>query len=127
MYKQWPLDVLESSFILNLGSVSVIVLYTGVSQSASAVAYTSTGLAFATFVGIILYHCYKQVSKTGLWRGLRAAARSQLGVGRRDRGDEAETDPPEPREREIPHLVYYDPRHYRESMLEQLSDSRRDD
>ena len=132
VYKQWPLDVLESSFILNLGSVSVIVLYTGVSQSASVVAYTSTGVALATFVGIILYHCYKQVSKTELWRGFRAAARSQHGVGRRDRGDEAEpllpeTDSPEPREGEIPHLVYYDPRHYRESMLEQLSDSRRDD
>ena len=131
VYKQWPLDVLESSFILNLGSVSIIVLYTGVSQSASVVVYTSTGIAFTTFVGIILYHCYKQLSKTGLWRGLRPAARSQLGVGRRGRGDEAESllpesDSPEPRERQMPHLVYYDPRHYRESMLEQLSDPRRD-
>ena len=132
VYKQWPLDVLESSFILNLGTVSVIVLYTGVSQSASVVGYTSTGVAFATFVGIILYHCYKQLSKTELWRELRAAARSQLGGGRRGREDEtepllSETDSPEPREGEMPHRVYYDPRHYRESMLEQLSDSRRDD
>ena len=132
VYKQWPLDVLESSFILNLGSVSVIVLYTGVSQSASAVAYTSTGVAFATFVGIILYHCYKQVSKTGLWRGFRAAARSQLGVGRRGRGDEAEpllpeTDSPEPlsaREGVMPHLSSYNTGDYRESMLAELTDSR---
>ena len=130
IYKNQLLNVLESSFILNLGSVSVIVLYTGVSQSASVVACTSTGVALATFVGIILYHCYKQVSKTEFWRGFRAAARSQLGVGRRAREDESEpllpeTDSPEPMEGEMPHLVSYS--HYRESMLEQLSDPRKDD
>ena len=130
IYKNQPLNILESSFILNLGTVSVIVLYTGVSQSASAVGYTSTGVAFATFVGIILYHCYKQLSKTKFWRGFRAAARSQLGVGRRAREDESEpllpeTDSPEPMEGEMPHLVSYS--HYRESMLEQLSDPRKDD
>ena len=129
VYKQWPLDMLESSFICNLGAVSVIVLYTGVSQSTSVVVYTSTGIAFATFVGILLYHCYKKLSKTELCSVLRAAARSQLGVGRRGSEDEtepllSETDSPEQRERNIPH---YDPRHFRESMLEQLSDSRRDD
>ena len=129
-YKHQPMNILESSFILNLGTVSVIILYTGVSRPASHyVVYASTGIAFATFVGIILYHCYKQVSKTGLWRGLRAAARSQLGGGRRGREDETEpllpeTDPPEPREGEIPHQVSYS--HYRESMLENLTDSRGD-
>ena len=127
IYKNQPLNIPESSFILNLGTVSVIVLYTGASQSTSVVTYTSTGIAFATFIGIMLYHCSKQVSKTGLWRGLRAAARSHLGVGRRARGDEAEpllaeTNSPEQREREIHHRVYYDPRHCRESLLEQLTD-----
>ena len=92
--------------------------------------YTSTGVAFATFVGIILYHCYKQLSRTKFWRGFRAAARSQLGVGRRAREDESEpllpeTDSPEPMEGEMPHLVSYS--HYRESMLEQLTDPRKDD
>ena len=130
IYKKRSLNILESSFILNLGTVSAILLYTGFSQSASHfVGYTSTGIAFATFVGIILYHCYKQLSKTGLWRGLGAAARSQLGVGKRDRGDEAEpllpeTDTPEPREREAHRYVSYNASHYRESVLEEMTDSR---
>ena len=134
IYKKKLLNILEASFILNLGTASAIILYSGLNQSASHyVGYTSTGIAFTTFVWIILYHCYKQLSKTEFWRGLRAAARSQLGVGRRGRDsreDEAEpllpeTDPPEPREGEIPHLVTYS--HYPESMLEQLTDPSRND
>ena len=62
VYKSWYLDVLEVSFILNLGILAVATIYVNQSGgSQAAVAYTSVGIAFLTFVGIITYHIYKQI------------------------------------------------------------------
>ena len=62
VYRSWYLNALEVSFILNLGILAVAtyhVTFSGGSQA--AVAYTSVGIAFLTFVGIVTYHIYIQI------------------------------------------------------------------
>ena len=64
VYKKLYLDILEISFILNLGVLAVATYYVNqalVPVSQAAVAYTSVGIAFATFIGVLLYHTYQQV------------------------------------------------------------------
>ena len=65
MYKMLYLDILEISFIVNLGILAVATYYVKlavVPVSQAAVAYTSVGIAFAiTFIGVLLYHAYQQV------------------------------------------------------------------
>ena len=61
VYRSWPLNVLELSFILNLGVLSLATMYclnNGGNQN--AVASTSTTIAFVTFLGIIVWHAYKE-------------------------------------------------------------------
>ena len=62
VYKNWYLNALELSFIFNLGILAVAthhVNHSGGSQG--AVAYTSVGIAFLTFVGIVTYHIYLKI------------------------------------------------------------------
>ena len=62
VYKKWSLNALELSFILNLGTLAAATYHvklTGGSQA--AVAYTSVGIAFLTFVGIVTYHVYLKI------------------------------------------------------------------
>ena len=62
VYKSWCLNALELSFILNLGILAVTTIYVKVSGgSQAAVAYTSVGIAFLTFVGIVTYHVYLKI------------------------------------------------------------------
>ena len=62
VYKSWYLNVLEVSFILNLGILAVATIYVNQSgESQAAVAYTSVGIAFLTFFGIITYHIYLRI------------------------------------------------------------------
>ena len=50
------------SFILNLGIFAVATYHVNQSGgSQAAVAYTSVGIAFFTFVGIITYHIYIRI------------------------------------------------------------------
>ena len=61
-YKCWWLNVLELSFILNLGILAVATQHVNQSGgSQAAVAYTSVGIAFLTFVGIVTYHIYIRI------------------------------------------------------------------
>ena len=61
-YKSWYLNALELSFILNLGMLTVATYHVNHSGgSQAAVVYTSVGIAFLTFVGIILYHIYIRI------------------------------------------------------------------
>ena len=63
IYKKQPLDILEFSFILNLGLLSVATLYTyNVGGDQAAVSYTSVGIALATFTGILFYHAWKHTA-----------------------------------------------------------------
>ena len=69
VYENWYLGALEASFILNLNVLAVATFY--VQQAGgnqAAVAYTSTGLTFATFIAIVLYHIYLQTENFQFWR-----------------------------------------------------------
>ena len=62
VYKSWWLNTLELSFILNLGILAVATYHVKQSGgSQAAVAYTSVGIAFLTFVGIVTYHIYIRI------------------------------------------------------------------
>ena len=72
IYKTWYLNVLELSFIVNLGILALATLYirsTGGNQN--AVTFTSISVAFATFIGIVIYHSAQQIKHIPqLWRKL---------------------------------------------------------
>ena len=62
VYKNWYLNALEVSFILNLGILAVATYHVNQSGgSQAAVVYTSVGIAFFTFVGIVTYHIYIRI------------------------------------------------------------------
>ena len=62
IYKSWCLNVLELSFILNLGMFAAATYHVKLSGgSQAAVTYTSVGIAFLTFVGIVTYHIYLRI------------------------------------------------------------------
>ena len=64
VYKSLYLNVLELSFILNLDTLAVATYHVNHSGgSQAAVAYTSVGIAFLTFVGIVIYHIYIRIAK----------------------------------------------------------------
>ena len=69
VYKKWYLNVLESSFILNLAILAAATYQVRVAGgNQAAVFYTSVGIAFATFIGIIIYHVCQRVMDTRVWR-----------------------------------------------------------
>ena len=69
IYKMWSLGLLETSFILNLTILTVTTLYIRASGgNQSAVTFTSVGIAFATYIGIVIYHSVQQLKGTRLWR-----------------------------------------------------------
>ena len=73
----------ELSFILNLGILAVATIYVKLSGgSQAAVAYTSVGIAFLTFVGIIIYHIYTQIkSKVKyIWRGTQLQHENNISI-----------------------------------------------
>ena len=62
VYKNWYLGVLEASFILNLDISAAATSYVQQAGGSQAVvAYMSTGIAFATFIAILLYHIDLQI------------------------------------------------------------------
>ena len=70
VYKKWTLNILEFSFLLNLGILSTAMLYIGVAGgSKAAVAYTSISIALAEFLGIVAVNVYNQFIASR-WRGL---------------------------------------------------------
>ena len=62
VYKKWSLNALELSFILNLGTLAAATHHVNQSGgSQAAVACTSVGIAFLTFIGIVTYHVYLKI------------------------------------------------------------------
>ena len=60
VYKKWPLNILECSFLLNLSVLATTTLYNQVSGGNQAVTvHLSAGVAFITFTGVFTYHSYK--------------------------------------------------------------------
>ena len=81
VYKNWCLDALEGSFVLNLiilGAASMFINITHVQDhkiheekklaDQLATGYTSVFIAFVTFIGILAYHIFQQVRETKLWK-----------------------------------------------------------
>ena len=68
IYKNWLLDILEASFFLNLGMLSVSSLYIRSIHSEkmiqNAVSGTSLSIVYATFIGILIYHFRNHVPQT---------------------------------------------------------------
>ena len=61
VYESWYLNTLEVLFILNIGMLAATYHVTLSGGSQAAVAYTSVGIAFLTFVGIAIYHIYIRI------------------------------------------------------------------
>ena len=71
IYKTWSLGLLEMSFIINLNILAVATLFVHPGEgNQNAVIFTSVGIAFATFTGIVIYHSVQQLKGTRLWRRL---------------------------------------------------------
>ena len=72
VYRKWPLNIIESSSILNLGLLSVITNYIlshSKTQNSQTVAVSvSAGLIFVMFIIIMCYQCYKQVTTSLFWQ-----------------------------------------------------------
>ena len=59
VYKSWCLNALEVSFLLNLGVFAAGTYHVNLTAGdQAAITYTSVGVAFLTFVGIVAYHAH---------------------------------------------------------------------
>ena len=69
VYRNWCLNALEGSFVLNL-LVLVFATYhvklSGGDQR--AVGYTSISIALVSFIGVLSYHIFQQLRHTKLWK-----------------------------------------------------------
>ena len=80
VYKNWCLDVLEASFLLNVGTFTVATYYTNIAGGNQlALASVSVGTAMVTFVMILLYHSYCQVTESRVWRDVIRPVVMRLG------------------------------------------------
>ena len=66
VYRKLHVDILEASFVLNLGISATATYYVKLAVAPAyllqdVVAYTSLGIAFSTFIAVVLYHSYPQV------------------------------------------------------------------
>ena len=69
IYRRWSVGLLETSFMINLTILASATLYirlTGGNQNAAT--FTSVGIAFAIFTGIVIYHSAQQIKGTRLWK-----------------------------------------------------------
>ena len=65
-YKKWYLSLLENSFILNLLMLAAGTWYViSAKGNKTTLLYTSIGITFCQFIGIIIFHGYNQLKK--LW------------------------------------------------------------
>ena len=74
-YKKWYLSLLESSFLCNLAILSAITLAIG---KQTAVVYTSVGIAFCQFIGMVIYQAYVIIRRS--WE--RGGAREEVQLGK---------------------------------------------
>ena len=69
IYSQWPLNILESSFLLNLAVLSVATGYfLNNGENQEILSCASATVVFVTFIGIMLFHTYKLVKGTRAWQ-----------------------------------------------------------
>ena len=69
VYKNWCLDALEGSFILNLIILGAATYHVKVSEGNQlAVGYTSVSITLGTLIVILFYHIFQQLRHTKLWK-----------------------------------------------------------
>jgi len=72
VYRKWPLDIIESSCILNLGLLAVVTTYIRNDRSKQhvrvAVVNVSVGMVFVLFIVLLLYQTYKQLTTSVFWQ-----------------------------------------------------------
>ena len=72
IYRKWPLDIIESSCVLNLGLLAVVtnyILNDGNSQNAQlAVVNVSVGTVFVLFIVVLGYQAYKRLNSSVFWQ-----------------------------------------------------------
>ena len=73
VYEHFYNDVLESSFILNLGIFSVATFYLkekseNAAESQLILSSISVGIAFLTFLGILLFHISLVLKSSNIWK-----------------------------------------------------------
>ena len=95
-YRNWYLSVLESSFFLNLGILSIGTLYLWSTShynfhtSTPYLSYISVGIVFMQFIGIIVYHSYFSIRKySNLSQGVNGGSLRVSNGGQRPAVDDA--------------------------------------
>ena len=72
IYSNWPLDILEGSFILNLGILAGATYYVRLSGgNQEFVTYLSIGIVLTEFVGIVIYHAILQLKDTAVVKRIK--------------------------------------------------------
>ena len=78
VYKRWPLNILEFSFLLNLCITSCFLGITQQRHLKNKVLYTSISISVFTFLGILTYHIQSQVRKMRCWKKLMENISSKM-------------------------------------------------
>ena len=130
VYNRWTLNVLESTFFINLGMVCGLVAifspdikYTS-DTTTPYIVYPSVALTMALFVGILIYHCRKQLQSYRCCRQLTLLAiknrlkfnKERIGFKRQRqmiKDEEEEREPFLHIHQNMAHVV-----HYREELIE---------
>ena len=78
IYRNWYLNALNSSYLVNLGILSVTTLYSKqVGNNYAVITYISTSIALATFLMTVLGHIYVQSKDIPFWKKLCCKTNNQ--------------------------------------------------
>ena len=81
IYKNHWIDLLNVSFMFNLVILSTVILFCESEQvrkeNQIIIGYVSLGVAFVTFLGIIIYHVYLQLQNTKIVKKLKYTFRNK--------------------------------------------------
>ena len=100
IYKNWYLQALDVSYIVNIGILAAATYYVRCAGgNQTALAYVSVGIALLTFIGIVVYHAITQIKGSHTWRRIIAPK-----LQRRQRQWVAVPTEPPPLPPTVPHL-----------------------
>ena len=76
LYEKIHNDILEACFILNLCILAGATYHVKeIAGNQDILAYTSVGVAFVIFWGILFYHVFQRVQKTSIWKKLSKSSK----------------------------------------------------
>ncbi|XP_064406138.1 uncharacterized protein LOC135351136 [Halichondria panicea] len=110
VYKKWPLNILEFSFIFNLGlAFGAVAALPEYPELRKAIGYTSISIAAFTFLLIIGFHSYKKVSATRIWRRIVARRNTRKNRFRAEQNTESAQDENEPliQNQRLPRVIQF--------------------